>query len=136
MRLEIVAADNPDDLQKQLFVEFDGEQGIDEGGLSKGSKSHYICIWNLFLEFFTLVIAQIFKPDYGMFYLNHENDYYFFNRVQFQETEKEYMLIGMLIGLAIYNSIILDIAFPTVIFKKLSGELGEFQVRFYFHFYF
>jgi len=38
MRLEIVAADNPDDLQKQLFVEFDGEQGIDEGGLSKGSK--------------------------------------------------------------------------------------------------
>ena len=90
----------------------------------------------IFLEFFTLVIAQIFKPDYGMFYLNHENDYYFFNRVQFQETEKEYMLIGMLIGLAIYNSIILDIAFPTVIFKKLSGELGEFQVRFYFHFYF
>ena len=77
------------------------------------------------------MIAQIFKPDYGMFYLNHENDYYFFNRVQFQETEKEYMLIGMLIGLAIYNSIILDIAFPTVIFKKLSGELGEFQV--YFH---
>ena len=81
------------------------------------------------------MIAQIFKPDYGMFYLNHENDYYFFNRVQFQETEKEYMLIGMLIGLAIYNSIILDIAFPTVIFKKLSGELGEFQVRFYFHFF-
>jgi len=118
MRLEIVAADNPDDLQKQLFVEFDGEQGIDEGGLSK--------------EFFTLVIAQIFKPDYGMFYLNHENDYYFFNRVQFQETEKEYMLIGMLIGLAIYNSIILDIAFPTVIFKKLSGELGEFQDLEYF----
>ena len=38
MRLEIVAADNPDDLQKQLFVEFDGEQGIDEGGLSKGFK--------------------------------------------------------------------------------------------------
>jgi len=118
MRLEIVAADNPDDLQKQLFVEFDGEQGIDEGGLSK--------------EFFTLVIAQIFKPDYGMFYLNHENDYYFFNRVQFQETEKEYMLIGMLIGLAIYNSIILDIAFPTVIFKKLSGEIGEFQDLEYF----
>ena len=136
MRLEIVAADNPDDLQKQLFVEFDGEQGIDEGGLSKGSKkSFYLHLkFIYFLEFFTLVIAQIFKPDYGMFYLNHENDYYFFNRVQFQETEKEYMLIGMLIGLAIYNSIILDIAFPTVIFKKLSGELGEFQVRFYFYF--
>ena len=37
MRLEMVAADNPAELQKQLFVEFDGEQGVDEGGLSKGS---------------------------------------------------------------------------------------------------
>ena len=36
MRLELVAADNPTELQKQLFVEFDGEQGVDEGGLSKG----------------------------------------------------------------------------------------------------
>lgn len=38
MRLEIVVADNPADLQKQLFVEFDGEQGVDEGGLSKGNS--------------------------------------------------------------------------------------------------
>ena len=50
------------------------------------------------------------------------------NYTQFQDTEKEYMLIGMLIGIAIYNSIILDIAFPTVIFKKLSGEKGTFDV--------
>ena len=38
MRLELVAADNPTELQKQLFVEFDGEEGVDEGGLSKGMK--------------------------------------------------------------------------------------------------
>ena len=41
MRLEIVVADNPADLQKQLFVEFDGEQGVDEGGLSKGNKASW-----------------------------------------------------------------------------------------------
>ena len=41
MRLEIVAADNPRDLQKQLFVEFDGEPGMDEGGLSKGRVSKF-----------------------------------------------------------------------------------------------
>ena len=40
----------------------------------------------LFLEFFSLVIAQILKPEYGMFYVT--NDYYFFNRCQFQDTEK------------------------------------------------
>jgi len=27
--------ENPQDLKKQLVVEFDAEQGIDEGGLSK-----------------------------------------------------------------------------------------------------
>ena len=37
------------------------------------------------------------------------------------------MLIGMLFGLAIYNSINLDVAFPTVIFKKLTGQPGGFH---------
>lgn len=47
----MVAMDNPQDLKKQLFVEFEGEQGIDEGGVSK--------------EFFQLVVEEIFNPDIG-----------------------------------------------------------------------
>lgn len=113
IQLEIVAADNPAHLQKQLVVEFDGEQGIDEGGVSK--------------EFFTLALEEILKPDYGMFRFNDDTGYHQFNPIQFQETEKEYMLIGMLLGLAIYNAINLDIAFPTVIFKKLLGYDGTFE---------
>lgn len=113
IQLEIVAADNPQNLQKQLVVEFDGEQGIDEGGVSK--------------EFFALALEQILKPDYGMFRFNDDTGYHQFNPIQFQETEKEYMLIGMLLGLAIYNGINLDIAFPTVIFKKLMGFNGTFE---------
>lgn len=35
VELEIVAMGNPKDLKKQLVVEFVGEQGIDEGGVSK-----------------------------------------------------------------------------------------------------
>lgn len=46
------------DLKKQLVVEFEGEQGVDEGGVSK--------------EFFQLVVEQIFNPDYGMF--THRQD--------------------------------------------------------------
>jgi len=42
---------NPTYLKKQLVVEFEGEQGIDEGGVSK--------------EFFQLVVEEIFNPDYG-----------------------------------------------------------------------
>jgi hypothetical protein len=51
----MAALENPDDLKKQLFVEFEGEQGIDEGGLSK--------------EFFQLVIEELFNPDYGNVFL-------------------------------------------------------------------
>lgn len=50
--------DNPQDLKKQLFVEFDGEQGLDEGGVSK--------------EFFQLVIEEIFNVDFGTYYFKIE----------------------------------------------------------------
>ena len=53
VELEMVAMENPTDLKKQLVVEFEGEQGVDEGGVSK--------------EFFQLVVEEIFNPDYGMF---------------------------------------------------------------------
>lgn len=51
MQLEMVAMQNPSDLKKQLAVEFDGEQGVDEGGVSK--------------EFFHLIVEELFNPDYG-----------------------------------------------------------------------
>lgn len=47
----MVAMENPNNLKKQLVVEFEGEQGIDEGGVSK--------------EFFQLVVDEIFNPDFG-----------------------------------------------------------------------
>lgn len=52
VQLEMLATDNPQALKKQLFVEFDGEQGIDEGGPSK--------------EFFQLIIEELFNPDIGI----------------------------------------------------------------------
>jgi len=48
----MLATDNPQALKKQLFVEFDGEQGIDEGGPSK--------------EFFQLIVEELFNPDIGI----------------------------------------------------------------------
>ena len=48
----MISMENPSDLKKQLFVEFEGEQGVDEGGVSK--------------EFFQLVLEEIFNPDIGM----------------------------------------------------------------------
>ena len=47
----MVAQDTPEDFRKQFVVEFEGEQGIDEGGISK--------------EFFQLVIEELFNGDFG-----------------------------------------------------------------------
>lgn len=102
--LEMVALSNPKDLKKQIFIEFDGEQGIDEGGVSK--------------EFFQLIVEEIFNPDYGMFITNEDTQTCWFNSFSF-ENEAQFTLIGIICGLAIYNSVILPLNFPMVVYKKL-----------------
>ncbi len=53
LQLELLCFESPQDFKKQLMVEFEGEQGMDEGGISK--------------EFFQLIVEEIFNPDYGRF---------------------------------------------------------------------
>ncbi|XP_077983579.1 ubiquitin-protein ligase E3A-like [Glandiceps talaboti] len=112
VRLEMIAMENPGDLKKQLFVEFDGEQGVDEGGVSK--------------EFFQLVVEEIFNPDIGMFRLDESPKTYWFNAASF-ESDGQFTLIGIVLGLAIYNNIILDVHFPMVVYRKLLGKKGIFM---------
>ncbi|XP_022103087.1 ubiquitin-protein ligase E3A-like [Acanthaster planci] len=112
VNLEIIAMENPSDLKKQLYVEFEGEQGVDEGGVSK--------------EFFQLVVEDIFNPDIGMFTYNEDTKYYWFNPTSF-ENERQFTLIGIVLGLAIYNNIILDIQFPMVVYRKLLGRQATFD---------
>lgn len=110
--LEMVAMENPNNLKKQLVVEFEGEQGIDEGGVSK--------------EFFQLVVQEVFNPDFAMFTLNPETQTYWFNPTSF-ESDAQFTLIGIMLGLAIYNSIILDVRFPMVLYRKLMGKRGTYH---------
>lgn len=104
--LELVAMSNPKDLKKQIYIEFDGEQGIDEGGVSK--------------EFFQLIVEEIFNPDYGMFITNEETGTNWFNSFSF-ENEAQFTLIGIVLGLAIYNNVILPVSFPMVVYRKLMN---------------
>uniref|UniRef100_A0A672GQF9 Ubiquitin-protein ligase E3A n=1 Tax=Salarias fasciatus TaxID=181472 RepID=A0A672GQF9_SALFA len=102
---------NPSDLKKQLFVEFEGEQGVDEGGVSK--------------EFFQLVLEEIFNPDIGMFTYDSDTKLFWFNSSSL-ENEAQYTLIGIVLGLAIYNNCILDVHFPMVVYRKLMGKKGTY----------
>ncbi|XP_008291550.1 ubiquitin-protein ligase E3A-like [Stegastes partitus] len=111
VRLEMISMENPSDLKKQLFVEFEGEQGVDEGGVSK--------------EFFQLVLEEIFNPDIGMFTYDDETKLFWFNSSSL-ENEAQYTLIGIVLGLAIYNNCILDVHFPMVVYRKLMGKKGTY----------
>lgn len=95
------------DLKKQLRVQFLGEEGVDEGGVQK--------------EFFQLIVREIFDTKYGMFTFNEESRLCWFspNPVLDDINIREYKLVGLLLGLAVYNSVILDLHFPLALYKKL-----------------
>ncbi|KAJ1913159.1 hypothetical protein H4219_005319 [Mycoemilia scoparia] len=98
------------DLRKQLKVRFVGEEGVDEGGVQK--------------EFFQLLIREIFDPKYGMFQMNEESGLYWFKpqTVIDDSTLEELRLMGQLLGLAVYNAVILDTHFPVAMYKRLVNE--------------
>ncbi|KAI8991416.1 hypothetical protein BDF20DRAFT_42031 [Mycotypha africana] len=96
-------AQNESDLKKSLRIEFVGEEGVDAGGLRK--------------EWFLLLVRSLFDPQYSMFTF-FESNLCWFNPVSF-ETEDQFFLVGVVLGLAIYNSTILDVHLPTACYKKL-----------------
>jgi ubiquitin-protein ligase E3 A len=104
--LHLISA-SPFDLKKPLKVVFIGEEGIDEGGVRK--------------EFFQLLTQQLFNRDYGMF-LSVENDRYLWLNKENSWCQDEYQLVGSLLGLALYNGILLDIHLPSVLYKKLLQQ--------------
>ena len=67
-----------------------------------------------------------------MFKYDSDNHFYWFN-LNSLESEEQYHLIGILLGLAIYNNIILDVHFPMVVYHKLIGCTPVFQDLFSSH---
>ncbi|KAJ9149407.1 HECT-domain-containing protein [Pleurostoma richardsiae] len=93
-----------EDIKKGLKIVFKGEEGVDAGGLRK--------------EWFLLLVREVFNPDHGMFVYDEDSQYCYFNPHAF-ETSDQFFLVGVVFGLAIYNSTILDVAFPPFAFRKL-----------------
>ncbi|VDN02113.1 unnamed protein product [Thelazia callipaeda] len=110
--LAAIALDDSANFKKQLRIHFDGEQAVDEGGVSK--------------EFYQLITNELFCPDYGMFISNENTGVYWFN-AQCNFCDDEYGLIGILFGLAIYNNILIDVRFPTLVYVKLLARPAVFE---------
>ncbi|MCJ1274765.1 putative E3 ubiquitin-protein ligase [Puttea exsequens] len=99
-----VVGQGPEEIKKGLKIEFKGEEGLDSGGLRK--------------EWFLLLVREVFDPEHGLFIYDDESQYCYFNPNTF-ETSDQFFLVGVLLGLAIYNSTILDVALPPFAFRKL-----------------
>ncbi|OQO06556.1 hypothetical protein B0A48_08339 [Cryoendolithus antarcticus] len=96
-----------EDVKKGLRVQFAGEDGVDAGGLRK--------------EWFLLLVREVFDADHGLFLWDDESGCCWFNPGTF-ETGEEYFLVGALLGLAIYNSTILDCRLPSFLWRKLLAS--------------
>ncbi|XP_020912607.1 ubiquitin-protein ligase E3A [Exaiptasia diaphana] len=77
-------------------------------------------------EFFHMIVDSIFESDFGMFSYIDETRCTWINGSSL-ESEKEFELVGIVLGLAIYNGVILDVHFPSVIYKKLQGHALDLQ---------
>ncbi|KAJ3092692.1 hypothetical protein HK102_004154 [Quaeritorhiza haematococci] len=97
------------DLKKPLKVKFvgGGEEGMDQGGVQK--------------EFFQVLVGLLLDPAYGMFSYDEETRYCWINGASL-ESEKQFELVGIAIGLALYNGVILGLNFPRLVYKKLLDE--------------
>ena len=106
-----VVGSGQEEIKKGLRIEFLGEEGLDSGGLRK--------------EWFLLLVREVFDPEHGLFVYDEDSQYCYFNPNTF-ETSDQFFLVGVLLGLAIYNSTILDVALPPFAFRKLLASAPNY----------
>lgn len=99
-------ATDEDLCRRELRVAFDGEPGVDEGGVKK--------------EFFELVAPPLFDPGLGMFVATQTDDRTIYFNPRCDWYLDKFDRIGTLCGLAFAHGIPLAACrLPTVAFKKL-----------------
>jgi E3 ubiquitin-protein ligase HERC4 len=104
--LNSLVSTDPFNYKKPLLVEFVGEEGMDAGGVQK--------------EFFLLLLRDILNPQFGMFVQDEESNFIWFSDEPLLYGSLNYFkLVGIVCGLAIYNSVIIDLPFPAALYKKL-----------------
>lgn len=92
-------------LRRKLRVTFIDEPGFDRGGLTK--------------EWFMLLTREIFSAQRGIFVYDQAAGTYWFSFSKDERKLKEFHLAGVLMGLAIYNGVNLDVRFPPCVYRKL-----------------
>ncbi|EPZ31116.1 Regulator of chromosome condensation 1 domain-containing protein [Rozella allomycis CSF55] len=94
-----------EDLMKPFSVKFLNEDAVDHGGVTK--------------EYFYLITRELLKDSNGIFVWLEESKYYWFNSNS-NDYEK-FKFAGIIFGLAVFNSCIVEGHFPLAFFKTVLG---------------
>ena len=105
--IEQIADNDPAQLRRPLQVKFKGEEGLDAGGVRK--------------EFFQMVSAELFARD--LFKVVGSTNQLWFNRSSLNDDQqRRYELVGVMMGLAVYNDTLLDVQFPKALYQMLLNR--------------
>ncbi|KAI6042697.1 hypothetical protein EDC04DRAFT_2657897 [Pisolithus marmoratus] len=101
----------PDDLKKRLVIRFEGEDGLDYGGVSR--------------EWFFLISHEIFDPSYGLFqYSTHDNYTLQINWLSGINPDhlSYFTFVGRIMGLTIFHRRFLDAYFVPSFYKVILAK--------------
>lgn len=107
---------SPNTYLRMIKVVFDGESEYEIGGPTR--------------EFFHLLVGQLFSPEFGLFCRCNDEGFLWFNTNSTKDPQM-YQLAGTIVGLAIYNAILLPIRFPSILFKKIQNPNISFKIHDY-----
>lgn len=94
-------------LKRPLKVHFLGEEAEDAGGVKK--------------EFFMILFQKLLQSEYGMFVEDPDSHLVWFSGYDVELLDY-YKMIGILCGLAVYNSVLVDFPFPLALYKMLLDQ--------------
>ncbi|GAA6023843.1 hypothetical protein JCM8202_003652 [Rhodotorula sphaerocarpa] len=105
---------SPNQLKKRLMISFEGEEGVDFGGVSR--------------EFFFLLSHAIFDPSYCLFEPTEKTSYTLQinpnSRINPEHLDF-FMFVGRILGMAIFHRRFVDVHFATSIYKAcLARPIG------------
>jgi hypothetical protein len=105
--LDLIKQTDAKYIRKRLRVAFKGEEGLDAGGVTK--------------EFFQLLSEELFDVTSGLWTTKYGDEINWFSSDNTWDI-KGYELVGVLFGLALYNSVLLDVRFPLAVYRKIVSE--------------
>ncbi|CAF0902584.1 unnamed protein product [Adineta ricciae] len=108
----VMGARDPEVLKARLWVVFDGERGLDYGGLSR--------------EWFLVLSREVFNPYYGLFEYSAIDNYTLqvnpLSGIFNEEHIKYFRFIGRIIAMAIYHGKLLEAFFIRPFYKMLLSK--------------